>query len=254
MDLVILTFREKFYRYESKQYGIKEAFFFPKGFEYYSRYTDVVNTLFKSAPKNPTILDIGAGGRGGISYFFSQNSSQIVLLDRERPPKSLYSKYQLIGDGLLLPFNDRTFDVVVSVATLEHIPQTERSQLLTEFRRVSKLVILHFPCKDTKGIFKGDKADLAFQNYYVAVFGREDIKTAEHQRSGHPLLEEVEIALPGSMIIGRKNCNVWLRCASFTRLPVIGFLGGLLYLSFWRKSDNTSPYYECLVIYKQKDR
>jgi hypothetical protein len=135
------------------------------------------------------------------------------------------------------------------VATLEHIPKDKRIHILTELKRICKMIILHFPCEGRNGEFIGKRCDFAFQDYHKKQFGIKDEKTDEHILAEHPVIDELDDIFPTSQIFGRKNCNIWYKYMTFSRKPVIGFFAGLLYLLLWKKEDNTPPYYECLLVY-----
>jgi hypothetical protein len=251
LDLILNRVKDRIYRNRISDYGVVEALLFPKGMDYYSRYTDVARYISQHLTKNKAILDVGAGGRGGISYFLPRNKYFLTLLDRKRYKKKPWVDNFLVGDGAQLPFGDDYFDIIVSVATLEHIPVEARKRLLSEMKRVGKKVILHFPCQDNAGIFVGQACDRAFQEYHKKTFGVEDDKTAEHLSSMHPQIEELRAIFPSCKIYGRKNGAVWLQFMMFARKPIIGFFAGFAYLIFWRKNDNKPPYYECMVVYQK---
>jgi hypothetical protein len=249
LDLILNHIKDKLYRSKVSDYGVIEALFFPKGMDYYSRYTDVSRYIQQHATEN-SILDVGAGGRGGIGFFLQGKKYFLTLLDRRRYRKKPWVETFIVGDGAQLPLRNNSFDIVVSVATLEHIPVEARKKLLLEMKRVGKMIILHFPCEDKSGLFLGQESDNAFQEYHKKMFGVEDEKTAEHLSSMHPQIEELRAIYPGCKIYGRKNCEVWLKFMVFARKPIIGFFAGFAYLLFWRKKDNVPPFYECLLVYQ----
>ena len=55
---------------------------------------------------------------------------------------------------------ERCFDVAVALDLLEHLVREVRPQVLSELKRVSKVVLLHTPL--VGGSFKGGEADAAF--------------------------------------------------------------------------------------------
>lgn len=248
---ILVAVREYLYKPSLHGYGLVEALFFPREIDYWTRYIDVSKAVLKHFKERLAILDVGAGMRGGISFFLRQSSHTLILLDRNRFDRKPWFRQVVIGDGTKLPFRDDCFDIVVSVATLEHIPKDARRPFLMELKRISKMVILHFPCEDESGKFMGRRYDLLFQHYHQQIFGAEEEKTAEHIASIHPSINELKALFPRSKVIGRKNCSVWLKYMVLSRRPIIGFLTGLIYLLFWKKEDNKPPYYECMFIYKK---
>ena len=88
-------------------------------------------------PQGTTILDVG-GGDGALAWYLKQAGAdwQVVLVDPETTG----------GDGLNLPFEDNSFELVVSVDALEHIPADSREQFLKELCRVTrKGLFIHYP-------------------------------------------------------------------------------------------------------------
>jgi len=76
-----------------------------------------------------TVIDIGGTGKLN-SKFVTTNANICKKID-----------------GSNLPYNDKTFDGSVSIATLEHVVKEKQIQFLQESIRVAKLVSLHwFPC------------------------------------------------------------------------------------------------------------
>lgn len=245
-----------FYRKEltSNNYGFAEAIFYPTLIDYWCRYADVVEEI-KKLSKNMekgkfSILDCGAGGEG-ISKFLTSPRYSTLLFDLTKDVfMGVKSKnaQPVIGDANMLPFADHSIDIVVATATLEHIPRNFRIKFFAELKRVCKsTIVLHFPVESDDGSFKGREYDIRFQNAHKQSFGFEDLYTAQHINSSHPRIEEIKKAFPDSKIVGRKNCDVWLKYSMLERKPLICFLAGLIYCLLWRRKDNRPPFYECMM-------
>ncbi len=93
--------------------------------------------------KGMKILDMGCGnGRfakffidKGADYYGHDISEKLIKIAKTNNPKGYYS----CGDLLKTPFKTHEFDLVISVATLHHIPSNKlRSQAIIEMRRVLK--------------------------------------------------------------------------------------------------------------------
>ena len=89
------------------------------------------------------VLDLGCGyGRyfelikeRGADYFGVDNSQKMIEIAKERYPQA---KFQ-VADALNLPFPDKLFDKVYSIAVLHHIPSEEfRLKFSKEAKRVLK--------------------------------------------------------------------------------------------------------------------
>jgi len=86
------------------------------------------------------VLDLGCGvGYGCVSLLESEDITQVIGLDIAKDAlsygKTTYLILNLVlGDATNLPFKDASFDSVVCLETIEHVPSPE--QLLREIARV----------------------------------------------------------------------------------------------------------------------
>ena len=104
-------------------------------FEYY-RSAKVIAFLERAGvPVSGRILDAGCGG-GGMPLSLAEEARSVVGIDpverfpdagvrlgRERGMRNLHFA---VGDGLALPFKDGSFDLVLSHAVIEHVPDAPR--------------------------------------------------------------------------------------------------------------------------------
>ncbi|HUS15253.1 MAG TPA: methyltransferase domain-containing protein, partial [Chloroflexia bacterium] len=112
-------------------------------FDQYQRYHiagDILASLARHAvlPAAPAILDVG--GYPGLLPRFVASGARTVVLDVVPDTASAqhYGYTYVIGSGMQLPFPDGSFDCVVSLDTLEHVPAEARPTLLAEMRRVGR--------------------------------------------------------------------------------------------------------------------
>ena len=75
------------------------------------------------------ILDVG--GEGFLPYFIDATVVSVNVKDRE-----------ILYNGERLPFEDSSFDAVVSLDTLEHLPKGRRVEFCTEMVRVARDVVI----------------------------------------------------------------------------------------------------------------
>jgi len=141
---------------------------------YYRHYLDIIeeigrkelrifeNTLnslgVKLSPGN-RILEVGCGRGGFMSQFMEAYQNEIIGVDMDTssllishkinriPGNERYELFAQFGDNL--PFEDESFDFVVSFSTLEHVGDFNAKQkFVTELRRVcrrSGLIVMEFP-------------------------------------------------------------------------------------------------------------
>ncbi len=107
--------------------------------------TETLNDILQKFPKNKTlkVLDIGCGaGRVSemfidreIEYYGIDISEELIRIAKKKYPKAHF----LVGDATNLPYQSDTFNIVVSIATIHHIPSKEtRQKFLDEMYRVTK--------------------------------------------------------------------------------------------------------------------
>lgn len=163
-------------------------------FDHYARYrlaADIVEAT-RRAPRQ-RVLDVG-GGPGSLQAFLPDDD--VVASDLHRPTFWHEAAPSLVlADGGRLPFADRSFDVVVTLDTLEHVPVERRAGLLSEAVRVSRgWVLVACPCA-TPGVAEADAALLSLVR---TKFG-EEFETVsilqEHLGFGHPDPDQVLRAL-----------------------------------------------------------
>jgi len=112
-------------------------------FDQYQRYRiagEVLRTLSSHGVIHaaPRILDVG--GYPGLLPRFVDPAARTVVMDVVPDTQSAarYNYTYVMGSGMELPFPDDSFDCVVSLDTLEHVPAEARPVLLAEMRRVGR--------------------------------------------------------------------------------------------------------------------
>lgn len=128
----------------------------PAGEFFLNRQTRLTLDILKNQPK-ARVLDIG-GGHAQLAKPLVDNGYDVTVTGSDnkceaRLKKSIPSgKYKYITtNSLHLPFEDRSFDVVLSFRLLPHI--TEWQQLISEMCRISKqCVVFDYPDKRSSNI------------------------------------------------------------------------------------------------------
>jgi len=140
------------------------------------RYLAVINRVGQQKIKWGSILEIGSGDLGISPYL---KKYQIVGLDQSFSDKPSTLK-KVVGSATTLPFADNSFDTVLSVDCLEHIPHQLHSQVFAEMLRVAKKqVIISLPCGEA-----AYKLDKKLDRYYLNKFGQRHHFLEEHVVNG----------------------------------------------------------------------
>ena len=180
-------------------------------FDQYSRYravAEIVAAIRDDA--DARILDVGSGELGLLGAFLP--GADITYVDPllNKPEKE--DDHHIGGDIFTSALDGATYDYLVSVDTLEHVPGEYRRAFLD---RVSSLaekgIVLAFPCSD-----EGDAVatDAYIAQQYRENFGREYSWLDEHFRFGLPPLAETSNHMRGlgwtCEVIGH-GYTPWLR-------------------------------------------
>ena len=102
--------------------------------------------LFKIIPKSSFVLDAGCGWGRNAQPLARKHKCRIVGVDLA---KSLGKKAKdrnleiVIADLCHLPFKDGSFDFLISMYVLLHIPSEQLTTVLKEFQRCSKVSIFN---------------------------------------------------------------------------------------------------------------
>ena len=126
-----------------------------------NEYFDIVD--FSKYDEQSKVLDVGCG-TGRWSIYLSSKFSNVYAMD---PSKAIYAAANLTKDipGILLikasaeniPFEDDTFDLVISLGVLHHIPDTQKA-LNTIVKKVNKggqcLIYLYYALDNRSFFYK----------------------------------------------------------------------------------------------------
>lgn len=171
---------------------LQAMFYF--GIDDWQRYASVAQQIktFDDAPV--AVLDVG-GGSGTIREFLDPKRYRLYVLDINIQTLAGIDDSRLgiiAGDGCCLPFKDNSFDVVTSIASLEHVPDAMKADYCRELKRVAKrYVIIHCPADSSDGGFQGTIYDAKFLEWYRRRFKKDELNTLEHLNSGLPKVDEL---------------------------------------------------------------
>lgn len=196
-----------------------------------------------------TVLEIGAGS---FSPLVQIGLSDVTTLDIKHT-----LGIDVVGSSSNLPFRDSSFDLVVAIDTIEHLPRPIRDIAIKEMIRVAReRVIIHTPLEDGKK-FVGRQFDLLFNEWHFKVHGRNEPSTSEHLLYWEPSPDE--LSSYGFRITGSHNARLWftymqlqyLRRSSYMR-PVSLFMAHLYYMLNDQK-DNLPPFWGGVCVLNKKD-
>jgi hypothetical protein len=162
-------------------------------FDQYQRYKMVEELVElirckRSGGSRLRVLDVG-GHPGFIADFLPEDEIFIVdTLPSDFGELSRTERLNYVqGDGARLPFEDDSFDLVVSIDTLEHIPSGKKLRFLEEQLRASRdYVLLAAP-------FEDENVSLAEQivnEFFIKKIGHPNDSLEEHFENGLPGLDE----------------------------------------------------------------
>lgn len=128
---------------DSYRQEVEDALSFAgQGLDFYTRVKAeaVGRILDRDGPASPKLLDVGCGHGFihpllvdlGCEVFGIETASEVLPLARKANPGTDYVAY----DGRTLPFARQSFDVVLTICVMHHVPPPQWSAFLAEARRV----------------------------------------------------------------------------------------------------------------------
>lgn len=178
-------------------------------FDQYQRYrlvADLVAEVERLASRGAPVRVLDVGGRTALlRSFLPEADVTLVDLDPSSEPGLV------LGDGSRLPFRARSFDVVASFDTLEHVPPEARDAFVAECARVSRG---HVYLAGPYAAPEVDEAERLLQAFLKKKLGIEHRYLEEHRRNGLPsrqATEEVLRSLGATVAcFGQGNLERWL--------------------------------------------
>jgi len=122
------------------------------------RYLPVVEILRHSLfRKSPRVLDVGSGA-AGLAHFLRRPVTGVDLeFPRAELSRFLSALMPVRASATNLPFRDSSFDAVVSMDLLEHLPRSRRTTAVRELFRVARdLLIFGFPYGEKSAAFDSE--------------------------------------------------------------------------------------------------
>ena len=214
-----------------------------------ARYGEVKKLLEKefAGAGKAKILDVGGGALGIAEFLPEKFDVTIADLDEGLVAQAKKNGLNAVkADGASLPFKEREFDAVVSVASLEHVPKAKRNAYCSELKRVSKkAAVVYVP--------SGGAAEFAdkFIFNYRKILGVKDNWTGEHIKQGLPSEAELLQWFPNAKIKRIQNVLVWAASMKAMNIPFLnrflpGLVNGVLFFFQW-----FPPYYGRVLLWRR---
>ncbi|MFQ5871915.1 MAG: class I SAM-dependent methyltransferase, partial [Candidatus Geothermarchaeales archaeon] len=237
-------------------FGLREALLWSTALDLWHRYTSALDVIEEGILKGASILEVGPGWFGVELFLPPEVMASGLLVQTDilhRPMRHRVSReVRFLASGTTLPFRDGSFDLVLAMDVLEHIPRESRPAFCNELKRVARTAVLaHMPIQSKDGTFQGAVCDRTFQEWYQQRFGRKEKNTEEHLRNGHPTPEELEVYFPGSFLIGTQPVQDWLRYSFQGKRPLYGAVNGLV--MYLHGLSSGPPFYSGLIVWRRRD-
>ncbi|MFD7523221.1 class I SAM-dependent methyltransferase [Paenibacillus chitinolyticus] len=155
-----------------------------------------------------SILEVGANEHKNLELFLKDD---ILYLDIKLSEELKRDPSFVEGDATDLKFADSSFDIVVALDVIEHIPKNRRVLFLKEIDRVSKLGFIISAPFENSGI---EQAEIRISNYYQALYDSNLLWNEEHREQGLPNKKEIFDYLIASskkeiVPIDHGNIEIW---------------------------------------------
>jgi SAM-dependent methyltransferase len=156
------------------------------------RYEAVLRLLAERWRPGMALLEVGSGS-GGVTEFLAHPVTGVDPAFERTAERVTPWLERLPGRATALPIADASFDAVLCLEMLEHLPPGEREPAMREMVRALRpggRLIVSFPADATAA-----RLDRWLDDSYRAHHGRPHPWVAEHLREGHPQTAELVAAL-----------------------------------------------------------
>jgi ubiquinone/menaquinone biosynthesis C-methylase UbiE len=156
------------------------------------RYLPIVSDIRKNFKEGSSILDVGSGDSGLYTYIKKGYKITATDIDVAKITGNKVKMVQASAEDL--PFKSDSFDAVVSVDMMEHLPEKIREGAISEMIRVARdRVYIAFP----RGSMSY-KVDKFLSKYYFHTHKKELEFLNEHIKNGLPDTRRIERFIKGS--------------------------------------------------------
>lgn len=230
----------------------ERGFLFLSGVDKSIRYVTVAKEIrkFKEKKRKLKVLDVG-GGNSPLRYLLNTEKYDLTVLDisRNEIKQPGFGKFKIVvaDASKEIPFSDNSFDIVVSVASLEHVKKEGRNKCVEEMKRVAK-----------KGVVLYVQTDAIAEKYDEKLYklrsklGIKDTWTLEHIKNGLPTTGQLKAHFPAAHIRKMQNVSVWYAVMVMQSIPLFELIfPGIIYGLFLRWFDGMKPFIATLVSWRK---
>lgn len=178
-------------------------------FQRYALTARLLDRMLRQADKPVRILELGANYLNPLPRFIQPERMRLTRCDVQ--PFSHDSDFVLIAKDQPLPFADDTFDAVVALEVLEHLPHDRRRDFTADCLRVARHGAVFSAPNGVPEVIEAEQ--LAAASFKLRQ-GREHPYLREHQEFGLPREEEIVAILReldvAHRVIDNAPLDIWL--------------------------------------------
>jgi hypothetical protein len=182
------------------------------------RYLPIADAILTGKVSDPSILEIGSGAKGITPYV----PYTVTGLDVAFNGDIAKNLKPVILSSASIPFPDKSFDYVISVDMLEHVPPIQRFDVISEMLRVAdRRIFLAVPCGKA-----AEDHDKKMDDLYLRWKGERYDYLREHVENGLPDKEELRSFI-------NKAASQQGRSISLSVLPNVNLRVRSCYMKLW---------------------
>lgn len=217
----------------------------------------ILEAFHGGSKKKITLLDVG-GGSPFMTHQLKDTSfsHDLTAIDILPKPAGFRGTY-IEGDATKMPFNDGTFNTVITTDVLEHIPPAKKKVFVEECIRVAKDYVVIAAPFNSDGV---DAAEHATNDFNTKLFGQGQPWLEEHFESKKPELDMVlETAKQlgcETELIGTNNLYNWVLSTHVNLIEAKLGLNAAQHVKsnlraneyLLTSGDMTAPYYRHFIV------